>query len=90
MYMSVERRNQGLGVWFRDEIQDTLNAVDAANWDIAQHLEGTDEIKLYRKGFEAALRAVAAAFGLSYSPQSHTAARRDTPARLLQLQNQPF
>lgn len=88
--MSVEYRNQGLGVWFRDEIQDALIAVDAANWDIAQHLEGADEIKLYRKGFEAALRAVAAVFGLSYSPLSNASRLRETSSRLPQFQNQPF
>jgi len=55
----------GLGVWFRDEIRDTLLAVDIANLDIANSID-TSEMRLYRKGYEAAIRAVATAFGISY------------------------
>jgi hypothetical protein len=55
----------GLGVWLRDEIEDTLLAVDIANLDIADHID-TPEMRLYRKGYEAAIRSVAAAFGIAY------------------------
>jgi len=54
-----------LGIWFRDEIRDTLLAVDTANLDIANSID-IPEIRLYRKGYEAAIRAVATAFGISY------------------------
>jgi len=68
----IERRNPGTRVWFRDDILDTLSAVDSANWDVAQHIE-TSEMQLYRKGYEAAIRATALAFGLSYTPRSQIA-----------------
>ena len=56
---------QGLRVWFRDEIENTLLAVDGANLDIAQHIQ-TPEMVMYRRGFDAAIRAVALAFGIDW------------------------
>ncbi len=61
----IQRRNQAPGVWYRNDILDILTAVDEANWDVAQHI-GTPQMRLYRKGFEAAVQAIAAAFGLAY------------------------
>jgi hypothetical protein len=69
MSWSLERRNHGAAVWFRDDIMDALAAVDSANWDVAQHID-SPEMRLYRKGYEAAIAAVAMAFGLAYSPPS--------------------
>lgn len=57
-------QQRGLKVWFRDEIYNTINAVDIANRDIAEGVP-TQEMIIYRRGYVAALRAVAAAFGLS-------------------------
>jgi hypothetical protein len=65
MYQSTQR---GLKVWFRDEIQNALIAVDTANLDLVSSID-SPEIQIYRKGYAAAIRAVAAAFGLPYSPQ---------------------
>ena len=59
---------RGLQVWFRDEIQNALTAVDTANLDLVSSIN-TPEIQTYRKGYAAAIRAVAAAFGIPYSPQ---------------------
>lgn len=60
---------RGLKVWFRDEIHNTLAAVDTANFDLASSIDSA-EMKIYRKGYAAAIQAVAAAFGVAYSPRS--------------------
>jgi hypothetical protein len=60
---------RGLKVWFRDEIENALVAVDTANFDVASSVD-SPEMRVYRKGYSAAIQAVAAAFGLSYSPKS--------------------
>ena len=65
MLPAFERRNHGSGVWFPDEIMDALSAVNTANLDVAQHID-TPEMRLYRSGFEAAIGALAQAFGLTY------------------------
>lgn len=65
MYQGTQR---GLKIWFRDEIQNTLVAVDMANMDLVSGIDSS-EVQMYRRGYAAAIRAVAAAFGLSYSPQ---------------------
>ena len=62
-----QAKSHGLGVWFKDEIKNTLLALDAANLDIAQHID-TPEMRLYREGYEAAIQAMAIAFGVSYTP----------------------
>jgi hypothetical protein len=46
-----------------------LTAVDTANLDLVSSFD-SPEIQIYRKGYAAAIRAVAAAFGVPYSPQS--------------------
>jgi hypothetical protein len=73
MYQGTQR---GLKVWFRDEIQNALMAVDAANLDLASEVD-TPEVHIYRKGYTAAIRAVAAAFGVPYSPQSLSKSEAD-------------
>jgi len=65
--MRAQAKSLGLGVWFKDEIKNTLVALDAANLDIAQHVD-TPEMRLYRKGYEAAIQAMAIAFGIAYTP----------------------
>jgi hypothetical protein len=63
----VQGTQRGLKIWFRDEIQNTLVAVDMANLDLFSSID-SPEMQMYRRGYVAAMRAVAAAFGLSYSP----------------------
>ena len=58
-------RSCGFKIWFRDEIENVIHAVDAANSDIASCID-TPEMALYRKGYEAALHAVAQALGIDY------------------------
>jgi len=57
-----------LNVWFRDDIKNALVAVDSANLDIASVVD-TPEVRIYRRGYEAAIRAVAAAFGIRMEEQ---------------------
>ena len=66
MYQGNQR---GLKVWFKDEIQNALMAVDTANLDLASSID-CPEMQIYRKGYTAAIRAVAAAFGITYFPQT--------------------
>jgi len=63
----TRRLDRSCGIWYRNDILDVLSSVDAANWDIARHI-ATPQMRIYRQGFEAAMQAIAAAFGLSYKP----------------------
>ena len=74
----IERLRTGPAVWLREEIMDTLQAVDLANWDVAQYID-TPQARLYRRGYEAALEAIATAFGLAYAPPVRRAEGRQTP-----------
>lgn len=49
--------------WFPDEIANTLRAVAMSNSDIADAID-TPEMALYRRGFDAAIAAIAAGFGV--------------------------
>jgi len=80
----TRNRDEGLGVWFREEILNALSAVDDANWDVAQHIDAP-EMRLYRKGFEAAIKAVATAFGLAYAPLSSHSGELTTRHTTLEL-----
>ena len=60
MYGEEER---GLGIWFKDEIENILMANDEANLDIASRFDAP-EVRIYRQGFSAAISAVATAFGI--------------------------
>jgi hypothetical protein len=66
MNMNTNRRlASGIGVYFEKEIENALRAVDEANNDIAKVIN-TREMDIYRKGFSAAIDAVAVTFGLNY------------------------
>lgn len=53
----------GFRVWSRGDIIAILAAAEQANADIADCLEGAG-IKMYRRGWSAAMRAIAAGFGI--------------------------
>jgi hypothetical protein len=57
--------SSGLNVWFKDDIQNALRAIDTANADLFKTIN-TPEMHFYRRGYEAALRAIAEAFGIRY------------------------
>jgi hypothetical protein len=63
MYGEEER---GLGIWFRDGIKNILLAIDEANLAMVSHFDAP-EVRIYRQGFAAAIRAVATAFGIRYA-----------------------
>ncbi|GEM_PF-2935625 len=73
MYQGTQR---GLKVWFRDEIQNALMAVDTANQDLVSNIDSV-EVQIYRKGYAAAIRAIAAAFGIPYPPPGQSAVRAE-------------
>ena len=58
-----------LDVWFRDDIKNTLVALNQANGmgtaRMALQIEEPREIQIYREGYRDALRAVAIAFGIA-------------------------
>ncbi len=64
-----DHSDRGLGIWFRDQIEDALMAVDMANLEVARHID-TPEMRLYRLGYEAAIQAVAAVFGIRYAART--------------------
>ncbi len=55
--------NSRLEIWFKDEIENTLSAIDLANEELFE-IVCVPEMQLYRQGYQAALRAVAEAFGI--------------------------
>ena len=55
----------GLGIFFRDGIRDILLAIDEANLE-ACRLRDDPEVRIYRMGFAAAVRAMATAFGIEW------------------------
>ena len=66
---TFERLDHSSGVWFPEEILNALAAVERANADVAAAVN-TPEMALYRRGWESAIGAMAAAFGLAYYPPS--------------------
>jgi hypothetical protein len=64
MYAEEER---GLGIWFKDGIENILLAIDEANLDMVSRFDAP-EVRIYRQGFAAAIHAVATAFGIRYAP----------------------
>lgn len=50
-------------VWFQYDIEQMLTSVMIANGDIADAID-TPEMRLYRRGFDAAIAAIAAAIGI--------------------------
>ena len=67
--------SRNLGIWFADEIENILVAVDKANQDVAKHVD-TPEMHLYRLGYQAAIEAIATAFGIAYSTKKQGASSR--------------
>jgi len=63
---SVQAKSGGLGVWFKDEINNILLGVVAAHLDVSECID-TPEMRLYHKGFEAAVNAMALAFGITFT-----------------------
>lgn len=62
--------------WFPDEVFNVLQSVALANGDLADAID-TPEMALYRRGFDAAVAAIAAGFGID-APQraGHREVRR--------------
>jgi hypothetical protein len=60
------REERGLGIWFKDGIENTLLAIDEANLDMVSRFDAP-EVRIYRHGFAAAISAVATAFGIRYA-----------------------
>lgn len=52
-------------VWHRDDIKAAMNAIDEASSAIAGRID-TEEMALYRLGFDTALRSLAVAFGIDW------------------------
>ena len=81
MYGEEER---GLGIWFRDGIENILLAIDEANLDMVSRFDAP-EVRIYRQGFSAAVSAVATAFGircaLSRTPLPQSANILDVPVQ---------
>jgi hypothetical protein len=63
--LSTQYSSSGLDVWFKEDIQNALKAVDSANAELFKVIN-TPEMRLYRQGYEAAIRAVAEAFGIRH------------------------
>jgi hypothetical protein len=63
--LSSEYSSAGLDVWFKDDIQNALRAVDRANVELCK-VVNSPETHLYRQGYEAAIRAISEALGVRY------------------------
>lgn len=62
--MALKRTNKVRAeVHSREEIQNMLNSIDKANRDLADQLPDNPGVAIYRKGFWAAISAVAEAIG---------------------------
>ena len=57
------RRTPSVRTWFPDEIENVLRSVTQANGDLADAID-TPEMALYRRGFDAAVLAIATGFGV--------------------------
>jgi hypothetical protein len=79
MYREEER---GLGIWFKDGIENILLAIDEANLDMVSHFDAP-EVRIYRQGFAAAISAAATAFGIRY------ASPRTTPTQTAHVLDLP-
>jgi hypothetical protein len=55
----------GQSVWHRDDIAAAMRAVNLSSAAIAQHVD-TQEMRLYRLGFDTALAALAVVFGVDW------------------------
>jgi len=59
----------GLQVWYREDIENNLCAIHTAMRSTVTVLEDTTLSLVYCQGFEAALKSVARAFGVTMLPQ---------------------
>ena len=79
-----EKEDRGLGIWFKDGIENILLAIDEANLDMVSRFD-SPEVRIYRQGFAAAISAVATAFGIRYAPSriktDHTKSVVNLPVR---------
>lgn len=55
-------------VWLREDIRQVLNAIDAANVELAANLP-IREVAIYRAGFRSAVQAMATAFDVQVEPK---------------------
>jgi hypothetical protein len=78
LYGEEER---GLGIWFKDGIENVLLAIDEANLDMVGRFDAP-EVRIYRQGFAAAIRAVATSFGIRYAPPRATTGRAKSVVKL--------
>jgi hypothetical protein len=79
--LSSQYLDSGLHVWFRDDIKNTLRAVNSANADLFRVIN-TPEMRLYRQGYEAAIRSIAEAFGIRDATEAHDS---EEPALIIEL-----
>lgn len=77
-----DRERMSLEVWFKADIANALQAIDAAHSAAVARLPGTPEDVAYLAGHADALRAVALAFGIEPGGAIMVLAR---PARMRQL-----
>lgn len=56
-------KSPSVRTWFPDEIANILHSVAMSNGDITDAVD-TWEMRLYKRGFDAALAAIAAAIGI--------------------------
>ena len=68
----------GLKIWFADELSNVLDAIEMANNDVTDALNGP-AADAYRQGFHAAISAMRQAIG---APQQTQRARTLSQARL--------
>lgn len=73
----VQARKSGIEVWFKEDIENIILAVDQANRDVAKHID-TPGMAMCRMGFEAALEAVSATFGIAYERTVNITRGKDT------------
>jgi len=73
--------DSGLNFWSRDDINNALRAIDLASAEVFAAID-TPEVQLYRRGYEAAIRAMAEAFGIHHISPVHYDAEMPTPLRL--------
>ncbi len=63
--MHIKHPDIGLGIWFRDDIRNILRGTCDATLGVLANVPENQATRAYRAGFENAIVAVAAAFGLT-------------------------
>jgi len=71
--VKMAEQRTGLGVWFREEIRDALEATREAKLTTLETLREsgveTPELRAYHRGVEDAIKAVATTFGIKLKPR---------------------